>query len=91
MRCFFLALSLICADVFANGDVAVVRRPVVLFPRVAIRRTAVVAPQQAIVVAPQALAIRRQALIVPQVQQYYIQPQIQALQTPCASSLFFSY
>jgi hypothetical protein len=30
-------------------------------------------------------------LIVPQVQQYYIQPQIQALQTPCASSLFFSY
>lgn len=65
-----LVLGAMCQDAFANGGVAavVVRRPI-LFPRVAIRRAAIVAPQ-AVVVAPQAV------IAAPFIRQRFVSPLI---------------
>lgn len=93
-----LAFAFVCADVSANGGVAIVRRPIVARQRVVVQR------QRVVVAHPQAIVLRQHAplVVAPLVQQYhYVQPQavvvpqVQAFSSGCQSggsaSLFFSY
>ena len=96
-----LVLGEMCQEAFANGGVqavVAVQRPV-LFPRLALRRAAIVAPQAAVVVAPQAfiqapLVLQPQAFVATQA---FIAPQRlrfvapQAFSAGCSSAAFFSH